>query len=84
MSAFQSHDCSLVLGRKERRATELSSYAALRGSWLVDSGFAVDVLLAGACLRDTGAQVARAMAGAKSSSNVGGLLMCFPAFRYCE
>jgi len=61
----------------------LSSYAALRGSWLVDSGFAVEVL-AGACLRETGAQVARARAGAKSSSNVGGLLILLPRISLLE
>ena len=83
MSAFQSHDCSLVLGRKERRATVFASYAALRGSWLVDSGFAVEVL-AGACLRETGAQVARAMAGAKSSSNLDGLLILLPRISLLE
>lgn len=67
----------LVLGRKERRATALVSYTALRGSWLVDCGFAEEVLLVGACLPGTDARVARAMAVAKSSSNLRGVLICF-------
>jgi len=44
----------------------------------------VDVLLAGACLRETGAQVARAMAGAKSSSNLDGLLILLPRISLLE
>lgn len=67
----------LVLGKKERRATALASYTALRGSWLVDCGFAEEVLLVGACLRGAGARVASAMAVAKSSSNLRGVLICF-------
>ena len=68
-------------GRKERRATAVASHATLRGSWLVDSGFVVEVLLAGVCLRGTGAHVARARACAESSLNLGGVLICFPTFR---
>src|SRR5712664_4117652 len=45
-------------GGKERRPTALASYAALRGSWLVGCGFAVDVVLVGACLPGIGAHVA--------------------------
>src|SRR5260370_12887312 len=68
-------------GRKERRPTALASYAALRGSWLVGCGFALDVVLVGACLPGIVAHDAPNVLS-KSFLNLGGVVIRFPPFPF--
>jgi len=66
-AGFRKRAPQIVLaGGKSAARLLFAIYAALRGSWLVDSGFAVDVLLAGTCVRAAGARVAPGTAAAKS------------------
>jgi hypothetical protein len=55
----------VLIGGKSAAPLPFAIYAALRGSWLVDSGFAVDVLLVGGCVLAAGARVAPGTAAAK-------------------